>query len=151
MKQNYKGCNVRDNRLITVLIMFTAVALSISGMGQSTELPPLTHSLTAINNPTKAPILRLQNMNNEIVDIKDLKGKTVALTLGEVNHFLFLVGVKQAGLDPATFKITSMSADDAGAEEHRAALLAAEAALRLLACAPERGRWASPWPSTHSG
>ena len=47
--------------------------------------------------------------------LKDLKGKTVALTLGEVNHFLFLVGLKQAGLDPSAFKITSMSADDAGA------------------------------------
>lgn len=57
--------------------MFTAVTLSISGMGQSSELPPLTHSLTAINNPTKAPILRLQNMDNEIMDIQDLKGKVV--------------------------------------------------------------------------
>jgi NitT/TauT family transport system substrate-binding protein len=47
--------------------------------------------------------------------IKDLKGKTVALTLGEVNHFLFLSGLKQAGMTPASIKITSMSADDAGA------------------------------------
>ena len=47
--------------------------------------------------------------------LKDLKGKTVALTLGEVNHFLFLVGAKQQGLDPASVKLTSMSADDAGA------------------------------------
>ncbi|HKO53477.1 MAG TPA: ABC transporter substrate-binding protein [Polyangiaceae bacterium] len=51
----------------------------------------------------------------QYASLKDLKGKTVALTLGEVNHFLFLVGLKQAGLDPAAFKITSMSADDAGA------------------------------------
>jgi NitT/TauT family transport system substrate-binding protein len=50
-----------------------------------------------------------------IAGLKDLKGKTVALTLGEVNHFLFLAGAKQAGLDPATVKLTSMSADDAGA------------------------------------
>lgn len=51
----------------------------------------------------------------QYASLKDLKGKTVALTLGEVNHFLFLVGIKQAGLDPAAFKLTSMSADDAGA------------------------------------
>jgi NitT/TauT family transport system substrate-binding protein len=51
----------------------------------------------------------------QYASLEDLKGKTVALTLGEVNHFLFLVGLKQAGLDPAAFKITSMSADDAGA------------------------------------
>jgi len=51
----------------------------------------------------------------QYASLKDLKGKTVALTLGEVNHFLFLVGLKQAGLDPSAFKITSMSADDAGA------------------------------------
>ena len=36
--------------------------------------------------------------------IKDLKGKTVALTLGEVNHFLFLSGLKQAGIAPASIR-----------------------------------------------
>jgi NitT/TauT family transport system substrate-binding protein len=45
----------------------------------------------------------------------DLKGKTVALTLGEVNHYLFLVGLKQHNVDASSIKITSMSADDAGA------------------------------------
>lgn len=51
----------------------------------------------------------------QYASLKDLKGKTVALTLGEVNHFLFLVGLKQNGLEAKSFKITSMSADDAGA------------------------------------
>lgn len=51
----------------------------------------------------------------QYASIKDLRGKTVALTLGEVNHFLFLAGLKQAGVTPASVKITSMSADDAGA------------------------------------
>jgi NitT/TauT family transport system substrate-binding protein len=45
----------------------------------------------------------------------DLEGKTVALTLGEVNHYLFLVGLKKNGVDASKVKITSMSADDAGA------------------------------------
>jgi NitT/TauT family transport system substrate-binding protein len=51
----------------------------------------------------------------QYASLKDLKGKTIALTLGEVNHFLFLVGLKQAGLEAKDYKITSMSADDAGA------------------------------------
>jgi NitT/TauT family transport system substrate-binding protein len=50
-----------------------------------------------------------------IAGLANLKGKTVALTLGEVNHFLFLAGMKQIGMDPTSVKITSMSADDAGA------------------------------------
>ena len=45
----------------------------------------------------------------------ELKDKKVALTLGEVNHFLFLVGAKRAGLAANAIKLTSMSADDAGA------------------------------------
>jgi len=50
-----------------------------------------------------------------IKSFAELKSKKVALTLGEVNHFLFLVGAKRAGLDASAIKITSMSADDAGA------------------------------------
>ena len=50
-----------------------------------------------------------------VASMADLKGKTVALTLGEVNHMLFLTGLRKAGLAPDDVKITSMSADDAGA------------------------------------
>ncbi|AUX42632.1 ABC transporter substrate-binding protein [Sorangium cellulosum] len=50
-----------------------------------------------------------------IATMADLKGKTVALTLGDVNHMLFLFGAEKAGLSPADVTITSMSADDAGA------------------------------------
>lgn len=70
---------MRDNRLIAVMIMFAAVALSASGMSHATELPPLTHTLTAIKSSIKAPSLRLQNMDNETVDINDLKGKVVVI------------------------------------------------------------------------
>jgi NitT/TauT family transport system substrate-binding protein len=45
----------------------------------------------------------------------DLKGKTVALTLGEVNHMFFLMGLEKTGLSPNDVKITNMSGDDAGA------------------------------------
>ncbi|WP_437878528.1 ABC transporter substrate-binding protein [Sorangium sp. So ce513] len=50
-----------------------------------------------------------------IKSMADLKGKTVALTLGEVNHMLFLFGLEKSNVSPADVKITSMSADDAGA------------------------------------
>lgn len=50
-----------------------------------------------------------------IASMADLKGKTVALTLGEVNHMLFLFGLEKTGVSQADVKITSMSADDAGA------------------------------------
>ncbi|KYF51114.1 ABC transporter substrate-binding protein, partial [Sorangium cellulosum] len=50
-----------------------------------------------------------------VKSMADLKGKTVALTLGEVNHMLFLFGLEKSGISPGDVKITSMSADDAGA------------------------------------
>jgi len=42
-------------------------------------LPPLTHSLTPINKTIKVPKLRFKNLDDEIVDIKDLKGKVVVI------------------------------------------------------------------------
>jgi NitT/TauT family transport system substrate-binding protein len=50
-----------------------------------------------------------------IKDVAALKGKTVAATIGEVNHMLLLMALKQAGLKESDIKLTSMSADDAGA------------------------------------
>jgi NitT/TauT family transport system substrate-binding protein len=50
-----------------------------------------------------------------IATMADLKGKTVALTLGEVNHMFFLMGLEKSGVNPNDVKITSMSGDDAGA------------------------------------
>ena len=46
---------------------------------QAAELPPLTHSLATITPPFAAPALRLNNMDEEIVDIKDLHGKVIVL------------------------------------------------------------------------
>jgi thiol-disulfide isomerase/thioredoxin len=48
-------------------------------MSYATDLPPLTHSLTAIKNAKPVPDLRLKNMDDETVDIKDLKGKVVVI------------------------------------------------------------------------
>ena len=51
--------------------------LLTSGILFADGLPPLTHELTTINKLVPAPELRLQNMDEEIIDIKDFKGKVV--------------------------------------------------------------------------
>ncbi|MCW8964346.1 MAG: TlpA family protein disulfide reductase [Gammaproteobacteria bacterium] len=51
--------------------------LSLSGSLAAEGLPPLTHGLTALTTPFQAPALRLQDMDEEIVDINDMKGKIV--------------------------------------------------------------------------
>ncbi len=74
MKQNYWGCNVRSKKIIFFLVCFF-----LSGIASAVELAPLTHNLTAIKKPVLAPALRLKNMDDEVVDIKDLKGKVVVV------------------------------------------------------------------------
>ncbi len=76
MKLNYKGCSVRNNPL---LILVAVVILFASGISFAAELPPLTHTLTTLTKTFKAPTLRLKNMDEEFVDIKDLKGKVVVV------------------------------------------------------------------------
>ena len=56
-----------------------ALFMLLSGLSQAAGLPPLTHSLTPSENRQPAPGLRLQNMDEEIVDIRDLKGKVVVV------------------------------------------------------------------------
>lgn len=60
-------------------ITMAVVVLSAAGFSHAQELPPLTHKLTPINKTTAAPALRLQNMDEEIVDIRDLKGKVAVI------------------------------------------------------------------------
>lgn len=50
-----------------------------SGNSYAERLGPLTHNLTVIKKPIPAPVLRLKNMDNEFVDIKDLKGKVIVV------------------------------------------------------------------------
>jgi len=66
----------QSSRIRTLLVVLT---LSLSGITFAAEIPPLTHKLTALNPPINAPSLRLKNMDDEIVDIKDLKGKVVVV------------------------------------------------------------------------
>lgn len=41
--------------------------------------PPLTHNLTAVKPLISAPVLKLQNMDDELIDVKAMKGKTVVI------------------------------------------------------------------------
>jgi len=67
------------NKTLIKITLFFAVLFLVSSINHAAELPPLTHSLTAIKHPIPAPMLRLHNMDDEIVDIKDLKGKVVVI------------------------------------------------------------------------
>lgn len=68
MRNNY---NIQASLIISLLM----VSININ----AADLPPLTHELTSVNKRLAAPELRLQNMDEEIVDIKDLKGKVVVV------------------------------------------------------------------------
>lgn len=57
----------------------TAFLLLLFNQSYSEGLPPLTHNLTPVKSSIKAPALRFKNLDDEIVDIKDLKGKVVVV------------------------------------------------------------------------
>jgi len=50
-----------------------------------------------------------------IASAKDLKGKKVAATVGQVNHLLMLMALQNAGLTEQDVELVNMNADDAGA------------------------------------
>lgn len=83
MMQNYRGYSVpnkqpnRIRMLLTVVILLTSCIES--SIGYAAEIPPLTHKLTALTKPITAPSLRLKNMDEEIVDIKDMRGKVIVV------------------------------------------------------------------------
>ena len=55
------------------------VILLVTGISHAESVPPLTHKLTAVNKSIMAPALRLKNMDEEIIDIKDLRGKVIII------------------------------------------------------------------------
>ena len=68
-----------NKKLVRLFLILTTVTLVASGISHAAELAPLMHNLTVIKKPIAAPVLRLKNMDEEIVDIKDLKGKVVVV------------------------------------------------------------------------
>lgn len=59
--------------------IFIVISLIVSAISHADGLPPLTHKLTAVDKAAPAPNLRLQNMDEEIIDLKDLQGKVVVI------------------------------------------------------------------------
>ncbi len=58
------------------------LALLLAGIAvlpAAAELPPLTHGLTPITEPKPAPALRLADLDGEVHDLADLKGKLVVV------------------------------------------------------------------------
>ncbi|MFW2438379.1 MAG: TlpA family protein disulfide reductase, partial [Arenicellales bacterium] len=49
------------------------------GAANAVEQPPLTHKLTPLEKPVMAPALELNDMDEETLNLKDLKGKTVVI------------------------------------------------------------------------
>ncbi len=58
-------------------ILIFCTLFIFSTLAYSAEQPVLTHGLTLLKTPVQAPDLRFTNLDDEIIDIKDLKGKTV--------------------------------------------------------------------------
>lgn len=54
-------------------------------------------------------------VKNEINDIQDLKGKTMAFEVGSTSHMLALTALQQGGLTEDDVEVIQMSAGDAGA------------------------------------
>ena len=68
------------NKLLShVMWMSIASLFLVSGLSYAAEVAPLTHNLTKLKTKIVAPGLRLKNMDDEIIDIKDLKGKVIVV------------------------------------------------------------------------
>ncbi len=81
IKQHCEELNVLNKKYIQTLLLtlISSIILFASGMSHAAGPPPLTHNLTMIKKPKLAPALQLKNMDDELVNIKDLKGKVVVV------------------------------------------------------------------------
>lgn len=77
LTRGFCGMSVVHTRLIKTLTTSGLLLLLLNPV--AAELPPLTHGLTLLKTPVAAPALRLKDMDDEIIDISDLKGKIVVL------------------------------------------------------------------------
>ena len=68
---------MQNKNPIIKIVFLTLTALSFSSVSHAESIPPLTHNLTKVKNQLPAPALKLQNMDDEIVDIKELNKPTL--------------------------------------------------------------------------
>ncbi len=78
MNQYLVRFNVLSNKRVRLIILITVLIL-LSVQVSAQELPPLTHNLTPMEKIESAPALQLENMDEEVIDILDLKGKVVVV------------------------------------------------------------------------
>lgn len=64
---------------IILLIIFTLSLLMLTIVQAADGLPELTHQLTPLSKSVAAPGLRLNNMDDETVDLRDLTGKVIVI------------------------------------------------------------------------
>ncbi len=64
------------NSIIPIFILLITFCSNSVISGADTS-PPLTHKLSPIKERWTAPEIRLKNMDGEVIDIKDLKGKVI--------------------------------------------------------------------------
>ncbi|MFZ0105661.1 MAG: TlpA disulfide reductase family protein [Thiobacillus sp.] len=65
------------NRILTVALTACCL-LGLSATAQAADLPPLSHSLTALE-PSPAPELRFKDLEGRMHDLAELRGKVVLI------------------------------------------------------------------------
>lgn len=68
-----------NSRLIKYYVLLVVLLTGVSNGAYTEGLPPLTHNLTAVTPAEIAPELRFHDLDEEIIDINDLKGKVVVV------------------------------------------------------------------------
>lgn len=79
MKLHCTMCVVQNKLPAGILTALAFITLLAAVNIQAVELPPLTHNLTLIETPRIAPALKLKDMDDEIVDIKEMRGKVIVV------------------------------------------------------------------------
>ncbi len=69
--------SIVQNKLLIILL--TSIFMLLVTKISVAESPPLTHGLTSLKKTFAAPELRLKNMDEEIIDIKDMKGQVIVI------------------------------------------------------------------------
>jgi len=70
--------SVAQSKTIRLLAVFITLSLAIP-VTFAQGLPPLTHGMTLVKSPYQAPELKLQDMDEGMVDISQMKGKTLVI------------------------------------------------------------------------
>jgi len=62
-----------------IKILFYVVFCLVNLQSAFADSPPLTHGLSELGTPVKAPELQLKNLDDELIDLSLLKGKVVVV------------------------------------------------------------------------